>query len=267
MLTHPPSALRRLVCKVEEIHTTLRQHLAKEEAQLLPLLLQHFSHAEQAELVAQFLYCIPLATVEHVLRWIRPMVPQQEQEQLTRLLRDVIPDHLLLHLLTNWLQPLPPSEQQEQGAAAPAAAPSASAPAPAASEPSALAIAGSTLHPPIQGIIHFHHSIKAALEALVAEARALQKQPDLTASALASLVERHRFLRSVCSFHTQSEEEVMLPEAHKLAPEQAGAAAACSRCTAEHQREVALFEDLGHLLADVRAFARRGRKVGGPVCL
>lgn len=47
---------RTLICKVEEIHTTLRKHLAKEEEQLLPLLLQHFSFAEQAELVAQFLY-------------------------------------------------------------------------------------------------------------------------------------------------------------------------------------------------------------------
>ena len=35
------------MCKVEEIHTTLRQHLAKEEGQLLPLLLAHFSHGEQ----------------------------------------------------------------------------------------------------------------------------------------------------------------------------------------------------------------------------
>jgi hypothetical protein len=56
---------RALVCKIEEINTTLRKHLAKEEAQLLPLLLHHFSAAEQAELVAQFLYCIPLATGVH----------------------------------------------------------------------------------------------------------------------------------------------------------------------------------------------------------
>ena len=32
---------------MEEIHTTLRKHLAKEEEQLFPLLLQHFTHAEQ----------------------------------------------------------------------------------------------------------------------------------------------------------------------------------------------------------------------------
>ena len=33
--------------QVQEIHTTLHKHLAKEEEQLLPLLLQHFTHAEQ----------------------------------------------------------------------------------------------------------------------------------------------------------------------------------------------------------------------------
>lgn len=43
---------------------------------------QRFSHAEQAELVAQFLYCIPLATVERVLTWLRPLVPREEAAQL-----------------------------------------------------------------------------------------------------------------------------------------------------------------------------------------
>lgn len=50
--------------QVEEIHTTLRKHLRKEEEQLLPLLVAHFSTAEQAELVAQFLCSLPLSTVE-----------------------------------------------------------------------------------------------------------------------------------------------------------------------------------------------------------
>lgn len=38
---------RKLVCKMEEIRATLRKHLAKEEEQLFPLLLKHFSFAEQ----------------------------------------------------------------------------------------------------------------------------------------------------------------------------------------------------------------------------
>ena len=39
--------LRQLVCKAQEIQTTLLKHLAKEEEQLFPLLLQHFTHSEQ----------------------------------------------------------------------------------------------------------------------------------------------------------------------------------------------------------------------------
>jgi hypothetical protein len=46
-------ACRGLLCKVEEVHRTLRKHLHKEEEQLVPLLLAHFSHGEQAALVAQ----------------------------------------------------------------------------------------------------------------------------------------------------------------------------------------------------------------------
>jgi zinc finger-like protein len=41
------AAIRQLVCKVQEIHTTLLKHLSKEEEQLFPLLLQHFTYAEQ----------------------------------------------------------------------------------------------------------------------------------------------------------------------------------------------------------------------------
>eukprot|EP00798_Chlamydomonas_sp_ICE-L_P000663 gene663-2098_t len=98
--------LRELMCKGEEINTTLRRHLAKEEEQLLPLLLQHFSHSEQAELVAQFLYCIPLATVEKVLAWLKPTVPMVEQAQLLNHIQAVVPDSLLLQLISTWLKPL-----------------------------------------------------------------------------------------------------------------------------------------------------------------
>lgn len=54
----------------------------------------------------------------------------------------------------------------------------------------------------------FHHSIRGALEVFTSEAAALQEQSGVTASQLAGLVERHRFLRSVCMFHSLSEEEV-----------------------------------------------------------
>ncbi|MEW5316527.1 MAG: hypothetical protein WDW38_007895 [Sanguina aurantia] len=73
--------IRALTCKVEEIHTTLRKHLAKEEEQLLPLLLAHFDFSEQVRHAPTALLVqqhsnpsrrIPLSTVERVLAWIMP---------------------------------------------------------------------------------------------------------------------------------------------------------------------------------------------------
>jgi hypothetical protein len=60
----------------------------------------------------------------------------------------------------------------------------------------------------LQGIVLFHESIRGALEAFAAEAALLQGSGDVGAQQVAGLVERHRFLRSVCMFHTRSEEEV-----------------------------------------------------------
>ena len=60
------ATVQQLVCKVEEIHTTLRKHLAKEEEQLFPLLLCHFSHAEQVQ-----------TTSCSTLMWIPGGLPRQ----------------------------------------------------------------------------------------------------------------------------------------------------------------------------------------------
>lgn len=79
---------RHLLEKVEEIQTSVCKHLAKEEEQLFPLLLAKFSHLEQAQLVAEFLCSIPLAAVDVVLAWLKPNVPQEEQQEL---LEQVLP--------------------------------------------------------------------------------------------------------------------------------------------------------------------------------
>lgn len=69
---------------MEEVHTCIRRHLAKEEEQLHPLLLAHCSHDEQASLVAQFLFCIPLAGVGRVLTWLREGLQEGYREDLTK---------------------------------------------------------------------------------------------------------------------------------------------------------------------------------------
>ncbi len=76
------AGVREFVCKVEEVHTTLRKHLLKEEEQLLPLLLHHFTVDEQAQLIAQSLCCIPLAMVGVVLSWVKTVMTVEEQQIL-----------------------------------------------------------------------------------------------------------------------------------------------------------------------------------------
>lgn len=57
--------------------------MLSEAAVCIPVLLSASHPAvPQAELVAQFLCCIPLATVEVVLAWLKPVVPEEEQAEL-----------------------------------------------------------------------------------------------------------------------------------------------------------------------------------------
>jgi hypothetical protein len=58
--------------------------------------------------------------------------------------------------------------------------------------------------------------------------------------------------------------QVMYPAVRRLMPskEHASVIDATILCTHEHEAETSLLEELGRLLADVRALVRRGRKVG-----
>lgn len=71
-----------------------------------------------------------------------------------------------------------------------------------------------------QEVLHIHDAIRGNLASFAAEARSLEVALSpggaLGASQLGSLVERHRFLRAVCSCHTASEAYVLLPAARAL---------------------------------------------------
>ncbi len=67
--------------------------------------------------------------------------------------------------------------------------------------------------PPLQEITYIHAAIRSALESFAVEAHSMQGGAQITANRLKALVEKHRFLRSVCNFHSASEDEVLLPAA------------------------------------------------------
>ena len=63
----------------------------------------------------------------------------------------------------------------------------------------------------MQHIAHVHAAIRSALDAFASEAASLQGSESLKPAALAALVERLRFLRAVCSYHSASEDDVLFP--------------------------------------------------------
>ena len=73
----------------------------------------------------------------------------------------------------------------------------------------------------LQEVLHIHDAIRASLASFAAEARGLELALGPGAAAggyqLGSLLERHRFLRAVCSCHSASESEVLFPAARVLA--------------------------------------------------
>eukprot|EP00951_Prasinocladus_malaysianus_P042607 scaffold518997_cov44-Prasinocladus_malaysianus.AAC.1 len=75
---------------------------------------------------------------------------------------------------------------------------------------------------------------------------------------MAILVEQYRFLRAICTFHSRSENETMLPVAQQLSDAHKEIATSCHTCEQQHIAEAADFDALGQLLADVRSCTRRG---------
>ena len=63
-----------------------------------------------------------------------------------------------------------------------------------------------------QHIAHVHAAIRSALDAFASEAASLAgSNESLKPAALGALVERLRFLRAVCSYHSASEDDVLFP--------------------------------------------------------
>ena len=65
----------------------------------------------------------------------------------------------------------------------------------------------------MQGIRYLHEAIRSALGSFADEARSLRANGSMEPQTLSALVDRQRFLRSVCHFHIASEEDLLLPAA------------------------------------------------------
>lgn len=303
--------VREFVCKVEEVHMMLRKHLLKEEEQLLPLLLHHFTVDEQAQLIAQSLCCIPLAMVGVVLSWVKTVMTAEEQQALLQQVcvcvtrrgmviivflcffkslcgttspacdqvqHAMAHDQALLQLLVAWLacdgasdadQP-PDVGHKRKANTAPLHPPSSIKRVHADTATANTTLAADAGNPPLRDILYLHQAIRSALEAFVHDAQQLTRAGAVSSTQLSALVDKHRFLRAICTCHSTSEEEVVFPAARQLSRTTSDAASDTTteallpglvdECEEEHAEEASLFEDLGRLLGDVKASTRRGAR-------
>lgn len=169
-------AVQAFVCKAEQIHTTVGKHLAKEEEQLLPLLLENFRLCDQARLVAHFLACIPLDAAPCVLAWLKRDMAPQVLEQLRKQVAEAVDASLSASardVLVAWLA---------EGAVPTAQAALSEGTMTAAEEREI----GSSA---IDAVIHVHDVIRESLGNLVEEARTLQAAAEGATQPLVGMLE------------------------------------------------------------------------------
>ena len=272
-----------LARKVEEVDTTLRKHLDKEEAQLLPLLRGQFTIQEQSELVVQFMCCIPVSEMTRMLKWLFRSLDKAQRyelmEQVKGAIRDPLLKEILVHMWLAWQQPLSSvsisrtySSRQVQMCCGGNAEKKKRA-HPAEIEARGLAVM------PLKKVIYFHEAIRSAMRSFAGEAKLLlneqnegsgEHKSDAQQSHLRALAERHRFIKSVCTFHASSEDDILFPLLRDViegSKECAGSSDTTKEldflshhCEEDHAAETARFDALGRLLGDVRSCARRGAK-------
>jgi hypothetical protein len=92
----PLNLRRELLSCTEALQTILCQHLSKEEEQVFPLLMEHFTFDEQAALVWQFMCSIPVNLMEKFLPWLASCLSREEREEMVACMHKIVPRQELL---------------------------------------------------------------------------------------------------------------------------------------------------------------------------
>lgn len=277
-------ALHKVARKSQEVHTTLQKHLLKEEEQLLPLLLKNFSIQEQADLVVQFLCCIPYSAINPMLEWLRRSVSVDQQQMLLTQIGGAVSDPWLKEMVQAWLAPVDEERNADDGGLVTPNTPDneneyfvccGERPCRSFDESDRDvedSVATTSSRSPLREIVYFHEAIRSAMSSFAHEAKVLHEgSSSVSPEQLQALAERHRFIRAVCQFHSASEDEVVFPVLHRVVSGvkkrdgssdiiPADSSTHTHRCEEDHLSETARFEELGRLLGDVKACARRGAK-------
>ncbi|GAV75718.1 Hemerythrin domain-containing protein/zf-CHY domain-containing protein/zf-RING_2 domain-containing protein [Cephalotus follicularis] len=221
---------RELASCTGTLQTSITQHLAKEEEQVFPLLIEKFSLEEQAYLVWQFLCSIPVNMMAEFLPWMSFSISPEEYQDMQKCLSKIIPEEKLLRqVVFTWMEERNGAYVVESCVDDPHVQchPESTASTSMQHKDKVKCVCESSksgkrkfvepsnelshmieIHP-INEILLWHNAIKKELNEIAEEARNIQLSGDFT--NLSAFNERLQFIAQVCIFHSIGEDKVIFP--------------------------------------------------------
>ncbi|WJX54320.1 hypothetical protein P8452_40218 [Trifolium repens] len=217
---------RELASCTGALQTSVSQHLAKEEEQVFPLLIEKFSLEEQASLVWQFLCSIPVNMMAEFLPWLSTSISADESQDLRDFLIKIVPEERLLQkVVFTWMEGRS-SVNTIQSSAVHSQVQCYSSPlthqvgrvncvcestttGKRKHSGSMLDVSDATRTHPIDEILLWHNAIKKELSEIAVETRRIQHSGDFT--DISAFNDRLQFIADVCIFHSIAEDKVIFP--------------------------------------------------------
>lgn len=220
---------RELASCTGALQTSVSQHMAKEEEQVFPLLVEKFLPEEQASLVWQFLCSIPVNMMAEFLPWLSSSISPDEYQDLRKCLNKIIPEEKLLQqVIFTWMEGrsranlIKSYHDDRQSQCCSNSGCSTSADSMIESQcacecrtgkrkylESRMDISDTNGIHPINEILLWHKAIKRELNEIAQEARKIQCSGDFT--NISAFNDRLQFIAEVCIFHSIAEDKVIFP--------------------------------------------------------
>ncbi|KAJ6387263.1 hypothetical protein OIU78_017053 [Salix suchowensis] len=188
------------------LQTSLSQHMAKEEQQVFPLLIEKFSVEEQASLIWQFICSIPVNMLAEFLPWLSSSISPVEYQDMLKCLSMIIPkEKLLQQVIFTWMEGKKSTDAVESYVDNLETSKTGKR---KYLEPSNEDSDTMETHP-IDEILLWHNAIKRELNEIADEAKKIQSSGDF--SNLTAFDERLQFIAEICIFHSIAEDKVIFP--------------------------------------------------------
>ncbi|XP_022725493.1 zinc finger protein BRUTUS-like isoform X3 [Durio zibethinus] len=212
---------RELAACTGALQTSISQHMAKEEEQVFPLLIEKFSLEEQASLVWQFLCSLPVNMMAEFLPWLSSFFSPDEHQDMQKCLSKIVPEEKLLQqVIFTWMEGRNGADilgkchlDSTDGISQPLDSITCSYELSKNGkrkylEPGSNVSETDGTHP-MNEILLWHNAIKRELNEIAEEARKIQFSGDF--SNLSVFNERLQFIAEVCIFHSIAEDKVIFP--------------------------------------------------------